>query len=58
MRLGWKFTITKTAMTITDALLGMDTVTCETSDKVSLMKTTGGGRSEVRDLRVSIANDK
>ena len=33
--------ITETAMSITEALLGMDTVTCETPEEVSHMMATG-----------------
>ena len=33
-----KFMFTETAMSITEALLGMDTVTCETPEEVSHMR--------------------
>ena len=40
--------ITETAMSITEALLGMDTVTCETPEEVSHMMATGESQLEAR----------
>ena len=48
--------ITETAMSITEALLGMDTVTCETPEEVSHMMATGESQLEARGRKVSLAN--
>ena len=45
-------------MSITEALRGMDTVTCETPDEVSHMMATGESQLEARGRKVSLANPK
>ena len=45
-------------MSITEALLGMDTVTCETPEEVSHMMATGESQLEARGRKVSLANPK
>ena len=48
--------ITETAMSITEVLLGMDTVICETPEEVSHMMATGESQLEARGRKVSLAN--
>ena len=50
--------IKETAMSITEALLGMDTVTRETPEEVSHMMATGESQLEARGRKVSSANPK
>ena len=45
-------------MSITEALRGMDTVTCETPEEVSHMMATGESQLEARGRKVSLANPK
>ena len=45
-------------MLITEALRGMDTVTCETPEEVSHMMATGESQLEARGRKVSLANPK
>ena len=48
----------KPAMSKTEALRGMDTVTCETPEEVSHMMATGESQLEARGGKVSLANPK
>ena len=53
-----KILITKTVMSITEALLGMDTVTWETPEEVSHMMASGESQLEAHGRKVSLANPK
>ena len=44
-------------MPMTEAILGMATVTCEIPEEVSHMKATGQSQSETRGRRVSLAKN-